>query len=886
MARKTIKREQQTTPKMPITFVAVEQDPVEQPISSGDTVAIESDATMTDGQVDEGHQTKRKHRKADRVMVTNNQETRNGSLPSGVTEATGAGLRVLGRGVRKLVQAIQELRHLGVEDLLLPLPKICMIGDQSAGKSSLIEGISEIKVPRGPGTCTRCPLEINLSESKNPLGPWICNVSLHKKFVYEGKLGTGRVLGKNATKTEGVTRGRPLGPWGLQDSEEFHFATLTSKDEVEHVLHLAQLAILNPGKPWEKYLPGNPKPSEEHQVKFSPNVVRLDISGPALPNLSFTDLPGVISDSDDEDVYLLDLVQNLVKEYIKAEDCINVLAIPMTHDPANSRASRLIRELKAQDRTVGCLTKPDRIQKDESLDQWLDILNGKTFRLGLGYHVIRNNPDTRVNHATARMEERAFFEDEEPWTTALSAHSHRFGTLQLVSALSERLTAQIRTSLPRITDQVQRKAELIDSKIQELPKPIHGNLPAIVMAELGNLERALEKQIDGGSQVNSFQKDCNILARNFRKALADSRPVLVLTPNPQTPSRGHVSRGTGSSSMSGTPTPAPRGNATPIPIESDEDDVPCDPSPVIGRSGQKRPLTSTQYSPNKTPRTVNSAPRSSRLFTLKEVRDIIEDAYIGGLPGRVDPKATERMIVMSMTHWEKPVNEFLDGTKAICKDMVCEQIQTIFGKYVKTKFYEKVKAIWESFFEQVMSRQRQLVLQLLKWEMAKPKTLNDEAFGLAEAKALTMLQNKRRETRAGAYLDGQEAVTGKPTTGQTRIERIGKVSDAQLGPDEYKKEIGAMSSVKGYYECAYFRFVDIVCASIHCELFNRCRDELGSEMKKQFGVIEDGAYERFAVLMAPNPRDEECLIHLKKEKETIKKAQERLEGLSLEEPHE
>lgn len=148
---------------------------------------------------------------------------------------------------------------------------------------------------------------------------------------------------------------------------------------------------------------------------------------------------------------------------------------------------------------------------------------------------------------------------------------------------------------------------------------------------------------------------------------------------------------------------------------------------------------------------------------------------------------------MSMTHWEKPVNEFLDGTKAICKDMVCEQIQTIFGKYVKTKFYEKVKAIWESFFEQVMSRQRQLVLQLLKWEMAKPKTLNDEAFGLAEAKALTMLQNKRRETRAGAYLDGQEAVTGKPTTGQTRIERIGKVSDAQLGPDEYKKEIGAMS---------------------------------------------------------------------------------------------
>lgn len=341
------------------------------------------------------------------------------------------------------MQAIKELRHLGVEDLVLPLPKICMVGDQSAGKSSLIEGISEIKVPRGPGTCTRCPLEINLSESDDPLGPWRCKVSLHKKFVYEGKLGTGRVLGKNGIKTEGVTRGRPLGPWRSQDSEEFHFATLTSKDDVEDVLHLAQLATLNPGKPWEKYLPGNPKPDEEHQVKFSPNVVRLDISGPALPNLSFTDLPGVISD--DEDVYLLDLVQNLVKEYVKAEDCINVLAVPMTHDLATSKASRLIRDMEAQDRTVGCLTKPDRIQRGESLDQWLDILNGKAFPLGFGYHIIRNNPNTRVDHSTARVEERAFFDNEEPWTTALSAHSHRFGTLQLVSALSERLTAQIRT---------------------------------------------------------------------------------------------------------------------------------------------------------------------------------------------------------------------------------------------------------------------------------------------------------------------------------------------------------------------------------------------------------------------------------------------------------
>ena len=65
-----------------------------------------------------------------------------------------SGLEVLGRGVKELVQAVQSLRELGVENLL-PLPKIVVVGGQSAGKSSLIEGISEIKVPRDTGCCTR-----------------------------------------------------------------------------------------------------------------------------------------------------------------------------------------------------------------------------------------------------------------------------------------------------------------------------------------------------------------------------------------------------------------------------------------------------------------------------------------------------------------------------------------------------------------------------------------------------------------------------------------------------------------------------------------------------------------------------------------------------------
>ena len=54
---------------------------------------------------------------------------------------------------KELIQAVRVLRHLGMEDLDLPLPKIVVVGDQSTGKSSLIKGVSKIKVLRSAGTC-------------------------------------------------------------------------------------------------------------------------------------------------------------------------------------------------------------------------------------------------------------------------------------------------------------------------------------------------------------------------------------------------------------------------------------------------------------------------------------------------------------------------------------------------------------------------------------------------------------------------------------------------------------------------------------------------------------------------------------------------------------
>lgn len=268
-------------------------------------------------------------------------------------------------------------------------------------------------------------------------------MSLFKRYEYQNQ--SRCTLGEfsSGSVSEGATPGQPFGPWHLQGSEDYSFALLTSQHQVAPTLKLAQLATLNPGSPYTKFLPGRADSGNTMQVKFSPNVIRLDISGPGLPNMSLYDLPGVISVHEiAEEQYLVGLVKNLVMEYVQDKRCIILLTLPMTDDPVNSTAFDLIRRAGAESRTVGVLTKPDRVQSGESLEQWIQMLNGQRFKLGFGYYVTRNNPDPSVGNATARAEERHFF-SSQPWTTNMCQYQTRFGTLRLQTFLSRELAVQI-----------------------------------------------------------------------------------------------------------------------------------------------------------------------------------------------------------------------------------------------------------------------------------------------------------------------------------------------------------------------------------------------------------------------------------------------------------
>ena len=64
--------------------------------------------------------------------------------------------------IRPLLDAIDKLRHLNVAKEGIQLPTIVVVGDQSSGKSSVLESLAGISLPRGQGICTRVPLIMRL----------------------------------------------------------------------------------------------------------------------------------------------------------------------------------------------------------------------------------------------------------------------------------------------------------------------------------------------------------------------------------------------------------------------------------------------------------------------------------------------------------------------------------------------------------------------------------------------------------------------------------------------------------------------------------------------------------------------------------------------------
>ncbi|KAI0650569.1 P-loop containing nucleoside triphosphate hydrolase protein [Trametes meyenii] len=351
------------------------------------------------------------------------------------------------RTAKELNDFVKSIRAEGAQSDL-NLPRVAVIGNQSAGKSSLVEAISGIRVPRDAGTCTRCPMELRLSSSTEP---WTCRVSIRWERDANGQ---------RASQVREV-------PFG---------EVLTDKEDIEITLRRVQAAILNANLDPSHFLDKKGEDlkllAQQATQKFSRNVICVDLSGPGLEDLSFIDLPGLIQN--DEGKGEVRLVEDLAKSYIAASNTLILVAIPMTDDMQNQKAVQLAREVDPNgSRTIGVLTKPDALPVSSTGARalWINVIEGRTHQTKHGYYCTRQPDDAErernISFAEARLLEEKFFAESAPW--ASSAHRHRFGVVNLTRSVGERLTELIRADLPRIQSEVAVQRSDCIRRLESLP---------------------------------------------------------------------------------------------------------------------------------------------------------------------------------------------------------------------------------------------------------------------------------------------------------------------------------------------------------------------------------------------------------------------------------
>lgn len=823
----------------------------------------------------------------------------------------GGSLQIVGEKVKLLVDAIEDLRKLGLREIDTELPELVLIGDQSAGKSSLMGAIAEINLPKNKGMCTRCPANIKTSSSED--GSWSCVVSLHENYYHS----------QEQRRTLVPTKNQPFPPWKENIDQTLNirpFKTIFDKAELEEVLKWAQIALLNPSQDYRLFVPGSGsiaqhglKDDHKNEADFSPNVVAIEISGPGLPALSFYDLPGIfVSAPNKDEQYLIKVFENLAAKYIKKQNALIICAITMSADPGTSRASAIIGQHKAENRTIGVLTMPDRLSKGSTHMDYDSILRGKTHILPRGYFVTKqpdNNfkPEEFDYHVQAREEEESFFNSDSRWTGEWQDFRHRCGTRAIQTYLSQEFARLIANSMPNIDEKIKARTAQVDESLRHLPELPGHNVQHVVRQCLQEFSNTVKSFLQGGANSNEFLSAWGQLSVDFGYAIQEMKPKFIFTDpsdlalpeviniddsdeetvvSAVSPSsaRKHSSNefSTPQAKRQMLPTndagnPFYRGSVGPIANG---------PQQFPKQEGSASPALSFQHRPFARPKRKSRETvfdeflnAGSNFSSIGKVRAVISKYKRPGHPDNVTDAAREEMCLQSIKAWDGPVGKLADVAFEMLRAATMGALNQTLGKYKQTDLYRESKRHIRKFLSMHQNEQRVYLQSFYDIERYKLFTLNEDAFAKYKAEELQLLQARRRERRVKCFIDKQAKLDGKSFTDAKKVDMQKAIKDEQLGPDPFSREIDTAAYVRGYYKTAGFRFADNLCQNIQGMLFRKVHNEIAFLLEGLLGLNEGDSEAKCRVLMNEDDGEARLRAQLQDEKSKLSKAASHLEEL-------
>ncbi|CAL4913650.1 unnamed protein product [Urochloa decumbens] len=251
--------------------------------------------------------------------------------------------------IRPVLDAVDRLRHLKVTQEGIQLPTIVVVGDQSSGKSSVLESLAGISLPRGQGICTRVPLVMRLQDDPSADSP-----KLQLQYRY--------------------SNGREVA---------------TTEAKVADAINAATAEIAGGGK------------------GISDAPITLVVRKRGVPDLTLVDLPGITRvpvQGQPDDIY--DQIAKIIKDYIAPKESIILNVLSATVDFPTCESIRMSQQVdRTGERTLAVVTKVDK-----SPEGLLEKVTTDDVHIGLGYVCVRNRVGEET-YDQARVEEARLFEN-------------------------------------------------------------------------------------------------------------------------------------------------------------------------------------------------------------------------------------------------------------------------------------------------------------------------------------------------------------------------------------------------------------------------------------------------------------------------------------------
>lgn len=322
-----------------------------------------------------------------------------------------------------LLDEIDKLRAHGIQDFV-SLPQLVVCGDQSAGKSSVLEAITEIPFPRKDNLCTRFATQIVLRRT------------IAQTVVVKIIPGEGSTTGE-AERLKAFT------------------GNLEDLNELPRILDEATDAMdLTASK-----------------NAFSKNVLSVEITGPDRPQLTIVDLPGLIhSENKSQSRSDVEVVSQLVDSYIKDKRTIIMAIVTAKNDYANQIILQRARLFDPTgNRTLGIITKPDTLHpgSDSEADFVSLAKNGDpVVQFHLGWHILRNKGYDSKNFS---FSERNHAEDEFFQQGVWKSFSKdSIGVKSLRVRLSGLLLNHIRKEMPTVCAEITEQLKTCEEELKQM----------------------------------------------------------------------------------------------------------------------------------------------------------------------------------------------------------------------------------------------------------------------------------------------------------------------------------------------------------------------------------------------------------------------------------